>query len=430
MSKRESHITVDATAKMDVDKDEFYRKLYEMIDKQALNTLLFSRERYDRMLQSIKLSKVSTKKTPADYRRSKKYDVMDTPDGERIFATPTPSDKLRRRLMLVATDEMYDIIRDYHLRLNHGGRTRMMEQIKRKYKNITTHVVVLYLSLCQTCKNKVFVRNKPRSQLATEVFENIDENDTMKQSTIESAAQESRIDEAIRSYAYPELYCRGQVDILSVSNDSKDDYKYLMVYRNYVTKFTHLKSMKQLCVDETVDCLLEIFLLFGAPNILQSKNGIVIAKSICRRISSLSPDIKVVASDNIFSVNDFKRKSNEDILKMLNEWLIKTQNTRWHEGVKFVQHSLNTTFHEVLCRTPSEIVFGLNPRKGLVNVMSKNIYEDLVTEQDLIAVLEKESLEQAPKQICLEESLIMPNHFIKIEEEFRDEDSDEDFITT
>lgn len=409
----------------DVDRDAFYRRLFEVFNsKKTPNSVLLSREKYHWLIEKMKAAKTTQKKTPADYRRLKKFEIVETPDGEKLFAVPVPGDD--RRQMYVPMDEMYDIIAQYHLKLNHGGRSRMMVELKRKYRNITAECVLVYLSMCASCKNKAFNRRARRilnaNQISEEPFNDSPGEQVADCSTskLELEAVHLIRDLGNTTYKSPELYSRGQVDILGVTNEDCDEYKYLMVYRNFISKYIHLKPMKSLSVVEAVEELLEIFLVFGAPNILQSKNGLDLVKPICRRISSLCPQIKVVSSGSVFTKTDFRGKSNEDILKKLNDWLFKSQNIKWQDGVKYVQHELNTTFNEVLCRTPSELVFGENPKSGLAGFMTKNVYDDLISEEDLVTVLENKD-PIAPKQLKLNETLMLPSNFIKLEAELEDE---------
>lgn len=421
---------------MEVDKEKFYQTLNQVLNnKKGPNSLLLTREKYFWLIDKIKTAKTATKKSTADYRRLKKYEVVDTPEGERLYAAQVPGDN--RRQKLVHLDEMYDLIADYHVKLNHGGRSRMMIELKRHYKNITTESVLVYLSMCEPCKKKLIRRG--RSEWTSNNNETIDEtfNETASHfsecSDLKLDIEEQQFTNvATSTFRYPELYSRGQIDILGVTNEPGDEYKYLMVYRYFISKYIALKAMRALSVEEAVDGLLDIFLTFGAPNILQSKNGLELIKPICRRISKLFPEIKVLASEKVFKNDDFKGKSNEDILKKLNEWLVRSQNTKWQEGVKFVQYDLNTTFHEVLCKTPCEMVFGQKPSKGVTSFIAKSVCDDLLMEQDLITVFENRDKCDpiAPKQLQLEESLMLPCNFIKLEAEMIDEseeamDSDE-----
>lgn len=420
---------------VDVDRDEFYRKLYKVYNnKKGLNSVLLSREKYNWLIERIKAAKTTLKKTSADYHRMKKFEVIRNADGEKLYTLPTPGNK--RRQLMVPMDEMYDIIKKYHIMLNHGGRTRIRDELKQKYRNITAESILVYLSMCKSCQNKtVYKRGKPG--VTEPSFSPLHDNTEQGFSpSIDPIAECSPVkldiepEELIRdlnttTYKNPELCSRGQVDILGVTTALSEEYKYLMIYRNFTTKYIHLKPLKALNVDDAVEELLAIFLEYGAPNILQSKNGLGLINLICRRITNLHQAIKVIASEKVFNKIDFKGKSNEDILKRLNGWLIRSQNTKWHQGVKYVQHDLNTIFHETLCRTPSEMVFGTNPRRGLASVLPKNVCDDIITEQDLITVLENKD-PVVPKRLKIEETLILPSSFIKEEVDADDENFDED----
>lgn len=424
----------------DVDRDEFYRKLYQVYkNKRGLNSVLLAREKYNYLVARIKAAKTTLKKTSSDYHRLKKFEVIRTPDGDKLFTLPTPGNK--RRQMMVPMDEMYDIIKKYHIMLNHGGRTRMRDELKQKYKNITAESVLVYLSMCKSCKNKtIYKRGRPGEKPGFSPLHETPEEDfcvpadPISECSPTTVKSEVETEEVIRdipapipisTYKYPELYSRGQVDILGVTTELGADYKYLMIYRNLTNKYIHLKPMKELNVEDAVEALLTIFLEYGAPNILQSKNGLDLIKPICTQIADLHEEIKVIPSEKLFNKSDFKGKSNEDILKKLNDWLITSLNTKWYQGLKYVQHDFNTVFHEALCRTPCQMVFGSDPRRGIASVFPKNICDDISTEQDLIAVLENKG-SVATIEVKEEESVTLPSDSIKEEADSDDENVVED----
>lgn len=412
-----------------VDRDEFNRRMDEVIkSKMAPNTFLLKRDRYHRLLEQIKSAKTNYPKTPADFRRMKRFEIVDTPDGERIFMAEKIGET---RQMYIPVEEMYDVIRDYHLQLNHGGRSRMMVEIKKKYRNITAQSVLLYISMCKGCKHKA-VKRKMTDDLSAikslgeefkpdaEYYEYEDSDPLINL----GSELNSEIEDITQSFTkvYPELYSRGQVDILEATAEPNEEFKFLMVYRDFVSKFIHLKPLRVTNVEDTVHALLDIFLVFGAPNILQSKNGMPVTMPICRRVSTIRPEIKIVAGESSVS-QEFTGKSNQDILRKLNEWLRLNKHSKWQEGLKFVQHSLNTTFHKTICRTPSEMVFGVNPRKGIAAAMPSDATDCLTTEDDLKRALEQtEAGSSSTKTIKLEESLILPCNFIKKEPDNIDDD--------
>ncbi|XP_061709599.1 SCAN domain-containing protein 3-like [Cydia pomonella] len=411
----------------DVNREEFNRRIEDMfISKKAPNTFLLSRSKYNTLIQQVKAAKIKTKKTPADYRRAKRYDVIKTPEGERLIMATKPGQTTQQ--VFVTMDEIYDVVRVNHLKLIHGGRTRMMEYIKPMYKNVTAECVSVYLSMCKGCKNKSFKRGKrlPKitsdgsSELQEEVLQTSDEEaeiDPFKMGSSETLVEvplQKRQSNPISEETYPELYSRGQIDILAVTGEETEEYKYMLVYRDFISKFTHLRALKTTSIEESVDNLLDIFLVFGAPNILQSKNGTALTAPICKRITVLCADIIILTSESNFKTYDLEGKTNEDILKKMNKWLSENKKAKWQKGLKFVQHSLNTRFHTTLCRTPSELVFGADPRKGIASVLPMDVCQALSTDSDLKRTLEKKE-DQNTEQIMSEETLILPCDFIKIE---------------
>jgi len=59
--------------------------------------------------------------------------------------------KMLYLLYYVKIDELFDILHETHSAIGHGGRNRMMAELKNKYCNITNETVMIYLKLCVQC---------------------------------------------------------------------------------------------------------------------------------------------------------------------------------------------------------------------------------------------------------------------------------------
>ncbi|KRX35491.1 KRAB-A domain-containing protein 2, partial [Trichinella sp. T6] len=68
------------------------------------------------------------------------------------------------------------------------------------------------------------------------------------------------------------LMSRAQVDLINFQTMRDGDFKYIMTYLNHFKKFCILSPLKSKRAEEVASKLLEIFLTFGAPSILQSDN--------------------------------------------------------------------------------------------------------------------------------------------------------------
>lgn len=54
----------------------------------------------------------------------------------------------------VQYEDLFDILHTAHVAIGHGGRTRMLKELSRKYKNVTAEAVMTYLKLCELCQKK------------------------------------------------------------------------------------------------------------------------------------------------------------------------------------------------------------------------------------------------------------------------------------
>ena len=67
-----------------------------------------------------------------------------------------------------------------------------------------------------------------------------------------------------------------------------------MVYQDHLTKFCVLRALTTKRAAEVAYQLIDIFILFGAPTILQSDNGSEFTDSIITELKQLWPETKLV----------------------------------------------------------------------------------------------------------------------------------------
>ena len=73
-----------------------------------------------------------------------------------------------------------------------------------------------------------------------------------------------------------------------------NDYRFLMVYQDHLTKFVILRALTSKRASEVAMQILDIFLLFGAPDILQSDNGAELTANIIGELKNLWHECKIV----------------------------------------------------------------------------------------------------------------------------------------
>ena len=152
-----------------------------------------------------------------------------------------------------------------------------------------------------------------------------------------------------------------------------------------MTKFVVLRPLKSKRATDVAMQILDIFLLFGAPNILQSDNGAEFTASIISQLKDLWPECKIVHGKPRHPQSQGSvERANADIRDMTVTWMHENSCKVWQVGIKFVQFQKNLSYHSVIKRTPYKAMFGVEAKVGLT---SSSIPDDIIskisTEDDL-----------------------------------------------
>ena len=110
--------------------------------------------------------------------------------------------------------------------------------------------------------------------------------------------------------------------------------------------------------------LLDIFLLFGAPAILQSDNGSEFTAQVIRELKELWLQLIMVHGKPRHPQSQGSVEgANGDIKDMLAAWMTDNNTLDWSMGLRFVQN----TYHSGIKRTPYAAMFGTEPKVGLTS---------------------------------------------------------------
>lgn len=99
------------------------------------------------------------------------YDVLSSNGVEKLILPL--SDKNPDIKYYCSVEDLFDKLYEAHINIGHGGRDRMIKELKRQYKNIKQKEINLFLNLCEICHKIVqslkellpelkFVHGKPR----------------------------------------------------------------------------------------------------------------------------------------------------------------------------------------------------------------------------------------------------------------------------
>ena len=87
---------------------------------------------------------------------------------------------------------------------------------------------------------------------------------------------------------------RVQIDLIDMQSMCKGSYRWIMVYQDHLTKYCVLRPLTSKRAAEVAWQLVDIFLLLGAPQILQSDNGSEFTASVITELKVMWPDLLMV----------------------------------------------------------------------------------------------------------------------------------------
>lgn len=199
-----------------------------------------------------------TKKNSKQYRLIKKYDIMEVGDSKYLIKKRKNHDE--PIVQLVARENFFEILNTIHKNIGHGGRDKMMYALKDKYY-IPKPIVLIFYKLYNVCNLKKSQQHK-----------NI----------------------VVKPILSKDFNVHGQVDLIDFQSTPSGSFKWLLNYQYHATKYCHLRPLQLKKASEVALELLEIFLQFGAPYILQSDNGREFTTTVIEEMTNLWPECKII----------------------------------------------------------------------------------------------------------------------------------------
>ena len=335
-------------------KDEFHQCIE---NNSTLRSAVITTEEIFEIINVLSIPCPSTKGAERQryYRIQNKYIVKELLNTKFLYELHSPSP-----LRVVAKEELFDLFERVHSEGGkHLGRDRLFAELKTKYAGFSRDLVMAFVKTCQECQLQ-----KCRKSLKSIVTHPIRTND---------------------------FASRGQVDLIDFQGQAINEvnlpYKFLLVYKDHLTKFSVLRPIKTKTAEEVCQVLVEIFCLIGSPHILQSDNGSEFKNvNLTNMIRELWPGCKVIHGKPRHPESQGSvERVNREIKKVLGALMRKANDNCWVKFIPQAQYSINTSPHSALeNKSPYRVLFGRDPVKGLEDLgIPDEIAEDIRTEEEL-----------------------------------------------
>ena len=267
----------------DTFKNELYKK-YESLKK-----VLTPKPEYFLLINELKhLNEQSSTKSHQGYYLLCKYEIRQCGAVEKLIRRRKSNDDPIQ--YYVHIEETFDVIKCAHIATGHGGRDWMVKELGKKYANVTRDFIELFKSMCIDCQRK---RVRPMTKGVV-----------------------------VGPILCKEFSARGQVDLIDMQSLSHGSFKWIMVYQDHLTKFVVIRPLTSKRAAEIAYQLMDIFLLFGAPYILQSDNGSEFTAQIISDLKELWPELVIVHGKPRHPQSQGSvERANYDIKDMLVAWM-------------------------------------------------------------------------------------------------------------
>ncbi|KAE8738116.1 hypothetical protein FOCC_FOCC016416 [Frankliniella occidentalis] len=200
--------------------------------------------------------------TPRDNRRTGRFEILKLPgQPARLTAKKKKTDSPNKpTTFFLVTDDLHDVLTNAHRQLSHWGMHRRVAELKRKWANVTEETVLAYSALCPTC----VTRNPQRRGLT------------------------------VRPIVHRQMNDRVQFDLIGMQSAADGEFKFILHIQDHLTKFVHLRALKQKTAAEVAEHLIDILLEFGAPCILYSDNGQEFRNALVTSLKETWPELRIV----------------------------------------------------------------------------------------------------------------------------------------
>ena len=340
-----------------MDQAAFEKKLREMQASKADNAVLPTTAKRDKFIEDLLRINFGGATSPSDYNLMKRYEILRDGNSNRLIRKR--NDPANDMVKFVASlEDVFGIVKAAHEGTGHGGGKKTIAEVKKQWSNITQEVCYLYISFCEHC-NKKRARKIPKDEVVKPVERS------------------------------QNIFSRCQIDLLDYQTLPDGDYKYIMTFVNHFSEICVLRPLTTKTAEEVAANLLDIFLTFGAPTILQSNNGREFVNVVITELSTLWANLKLVTGRHCHPQSQGTvERLNGVIQDKLAIWMQENNSKKWSDGLKFVQWQINISHHEATGNSPFKVTFGHEPQVGLgSSVLPMSAFNKIATEEDLEAFL-------------------------------------------
>ena len=267
-------------------REMFNSQMLKLLEEGKINKIMKQVDYAEAINLMEKTTEITKENRNRYYYLISKYQVLKIGETKRLVRKTEKKTEIQ---YYAYAEELFNIFKEAHTVVGHGGLHKTQLSGVKNYANITREIIQLYNSLCEAC-----IRKNTKKGYKNSVVKPIISDDFL---------------------------CRGQVDLIDMQSSSDGPWNWIMNYQDHHTKFCVLRALTQKCAKEVAANLIEIFLTFSAPGLLQSDNGREFVNKVIDEMKLLWPNLKIIngRARHPQSQGSIER-SNQCVENMLASW--------------------------------------------------------------------------------------------------------------
>lgn len=277
----------------------------------------------------ISILEAQTPKSSKDYYILKNFTIyIDTETNEKKLIKANDSS----RIHYVATEQKDFYIDVAHRRTIHGGVKKTYSALKKDATNIKIESVKQFIvEKCEYCKIKR-------------------QNKKLK----------NRIPPVTSPIISKFFGQRAQIDLIDFRIHHFLNCAFVLNYQDNLTRFCILKPLPNKDATTVVNCLREIFCIFGAPTILHSDNGGEFRnKTLKEYVQQFWPNLQFINGKPYTPRSQGAvERANKDVKEMLLSIISENEKVDIQSVLNYVQYLKNISYNRSIGCCPYKAIFG------------------------------------------------------------------------
>ena len=169
-------------------------------------------------------------------------------------------------------------------------------------------------------------------------------------------------------------------DIIGPLPITEKGNRFILTFRDYVTRYTMLFPMQHKTSDRIIDCLRQVFSYFGSPEVFLSDNAKeYVSEKLTKFLSYYNTKKKTTTPYHPAS-GGFAERINKEVNVMLRIFLSQHATHDWDEFLNPIQLCINNTYNASLQETPFFALHGFDGASTALNPPRFSYGEDRLTE--------------------------------------------------